>query len=271
MIENLLKLNNEIKLKNPLIHCITNPISINGCANIILAAGARPVMAEHPAEAAAITASASSLMLNLGNITDARMESMPLSLETAREREIPVLLDLVGVSSSPLRMNFAERLLKDGGISILKGNMSELLAMAGCPSHSSGVDAGAEDALTKERLPEICRIFGQMARDRKAVVLATGKEDFVTDGHRFYLVKNGTEMLSHITGTGCMAGALTAAFLAGKKPLEAALLGMVRMGTAGEIAAETSAGPGTFSAQFMDTLYGISDEKLRRRSQIEEI
>ncbi len=121
----------------PLIHCITNPISIHDCANIILAAGARPIMAEHPAEVAEITAVASALMLNLGNITDARIESIQRALKEANRRKIPVLLDLVGVTCSSLRREFARKLLTDGRFAVIKGNISEILAAADLPFHGT--------------------------------------------------------------------------------------------------------------------------------------
>ena len=150
MIKGMLELRKRIKREQPLIHCITNPISIHACANVVLALGARPIMAEHPAEVAQITATAGALMLNLGNITDVRMKSMEISLRTAKENEIPVLLDLVGTACSDLRFHYAKHLMEIGGIAVLKGNMSELLAIAGCPSHSIGVDAGEKDAVTNQ-------------------------------------------------------------------------------------------------------------------------
>ena len=122
----------------PLIHCITNPISIHDCANIILAAGGRPIMAEHPAEVAEITSHAQSLALNLGNITDARMKSMPESLKIAASLHIPVMLDLVGTACSNLRYEFAQKLMNIHMPELLKGNMSELLAMSGQTAHAIG-------------------------------------------------------------------------------------------------------------------------------------
>ena len=108
--------------RQPLIHCITNPISINQCANAILAVGGRPMMAEHPQEVAEITRTAQSLMLNLGNITDARMESILISAETAQEAGIPFLLDAVGIACSTLRRDYVNRLLNTAIPTVIKGN-----------------------------------------------------------------------------------------------------------------------------------------------------
>ena len=116
-------------------------------------------MAEHPAEVTGITASAGALMLNLGNITDARIESMKRSMRTAMENKIPVLLDLVGVACSDLRLDLAKELLSIGHAAVLKGNMSELLAVSGLPSHAIGIDAGAQDALTAENMETVSEVL----------------------------------------------------------------------------------------------------------------
>ena len=298
MRQRILQLRKLIKEEKPLIHCITNPISIHDCANVILAVGARPIMAEHPAEVADITASAGALMLNLGNITDARIESMKRSMRTAMENKIPVLLDLVGVACSDLRLDLARELLRIGHPAVLKGNMSELLAVSGLPSHAIGIDAGAQDALTAENMETVSEVLRAFSRSNQAIVLATGKQDFVTDGERIVLVQNGSAALSGITGTGCMVGALTAAFLPGCEDniakemtdsietgvwsggeiglnersgnyLAAAVLGTALMGIAGEEAEKISRGPGSFQVNLLDEIYGLSDRQLLDLLKIE--
>ena len=298
MRQRILQLRKRIKEEKPLIHCITNPISIHDCANVILAVGARPIMAEHPAEVTGITASAGALMLNLGNITDARIESMKRSMRTAVENKIPVLLDLVGVACSDLRLDLARELLSIGHAAVLKGNMSELLAVSGLPSHAIGIDAGAQDALTAENMETVSEVLRAFSRSNQAIVLATGKQDFVTDGERVVLVQNGSAALSGITGTGCMVGALTAAFLPGCEDniakemtdsieadvwsggemgfnersgnyLAAAVLGTALMGIAGEEAEKISRGPGSFQVNLLDEIYGLSDRQLLDLLKIE--
>ena len=298
MRQRLLQLRKQIKEEKPLIHCITNPISIHDCANVILAVGARPIMAEHPAEVADITASAGALMLNLGNITDARIKSMKRSMRIAMENKIPVLLDLVGVACSSLRLDLARELLSIGHPAVLKGNMSELLAVSGLPSHAIGIDAGAQDALTAENMETVSEVLKAFSRSNQAIVLATGKQDFVTDGERVVLVQNGSAALSGITGTGCMVGALTAAFLPGCEDniakemtdsietgvwsgveiglngrsgnyLAAAVLGTALMGIAGEEAEKISRGPGSFQVNLLDEIYGLSDRQLLDLLKIE--
>ena len=269
MRQELLKLRKQIKEEKPLIHCITNPISIHDCANVILAVGARPIMAEHPAEVTGITDSADALMLNLGNITDARIQSMKRSMRTAMEKNIPVLLDLVGVACSDLRLDLARELLSIGHPAVLKGNMSELLAVSGLPSHAIGIDAGEQDALTAENMEAVSDVLKAFSRNNQAVVLATGKQDFVTDGEQIVLIGNGTPALSGITGTGCMVGALTAAFLPGREYLAAAVLGTALMGIAGEEAEKISRGSGSFQVNLLDEIYGITDEELLERLKVQ--
>ena len=204
MTKDMLELRKKVRQKKPLIHCITNPISIHACANAVLALGARPIMAEHPKEVAQITATAGALMLNLGNITDVRMESMEISLRTAKENDIPVLLDLVGTACSDLRFRYAKHLMEIGGIAVLKGNTSELLSIADCPSHSIGVDAGEKDAVTSQNQREMANIFGQLSKETGAVILASGKKDMVVSASSVYVLSNGDPMLACITGTGCV-------------------------------------------------------------------
>ena len=276
MRQRILQLRKRIKEEKPLIHCITNPISIHDCANVILAVGARPIMAEHPAEVADITASAGALMLNLGNITDARIESMKRSMRTAMENKIPVLLDLVGVACSDLRLDLARELLSIGHPAVLKGNMSELFAVSGLPSHAIGIDAGAQDALTAENMETVSEVLRAFSRNNQAIVLATGKQDFVTDGERVVLVQNGSAALSGITGTGCMVGALTAAYLPASVALAfagtpAALLAAITMGISGEHAASGSRGPGSFQAALLDEVFCMTDSQLQNQAQIRRI
>lgn len=293
-----------IKETQPLIHCITNPISIHDCANVILAAGARPIMAEHPEEVEEITAVSSALMLNLGNITDARMASMQISLREANRRNIPVMLDLVGVTCSALRRRFAEKLFSEGKFAVIKGNISEILAVASLPFHGTGIDAGEEDAVSQENERQSCEAAKKLAGQVGCTVLATGKTDLAASENHAFLVSNGDRELSGITGTGCMVGALTTAYLPAVSssvsfsamsipamsipatPISAtpipevsyapdfydtdlaALLGVVTMGIAGERAVEISRGPGSFQTALLDEIFCLSDEEFAGKAKI---
>lgn len=184
-----------IRAHQPLIHCITNPISIHDCANIVLTTGARPIMAEHPGESAEITAASQALALNLGNITDARIESIANSGATAFTRNIPVILDLVGIGCSRLRREFALDFLKNrktGSPFILKGNMSEILALQKENPTVSGVDVSEQDLRLAESESEAAQRLQALAEEFQAVIFASGKTDIISDNRNTYFLYNGS-------------------------------------------------------------------------------
>jgi len=210
----LSKLRKALREKTPLIHAITNPISINQCANSILSVGAGPIMAEHPKEVRNITLNADALMINLGNITDARIKSIILSAKIASKNNIPFLIDAVGITCSNLRKKLMKKLLKISSPSVVKGNYSEIRALYDFSYTLPGVDA---DASVSEEY--IKAISVKLARKYNTIILASGKTDILTDGTRIILVKNASSYLTRITGTGCMLGALCACFLSVKNDI----------------------------------------------------
>lgn len=254
-----------VRHNQPLIHCITNPISIHQCANGILAVGGRPMMAEHPKEVAEITATADALMLNLGNITDVRMASMQLSAVTAKENGIPIVLDAVGIACSRLRRDYMAMLLSDAIPTVIKGNYSEIYALLTNSYYASGVDA--ENTLD---IPTIDRTAITLARAMKTIILASGKVDIVTDGTYLIHIHNGAPQLSCITGTGCMLGALCATFLSAGDPLKAVTTACAVLGICGE-KAQTAQGNGTFLVNLMDALSNLSDLDVQTNINLEEI
>lgn len=253
-----------VKENRPLIHCITNPISIHQCANAILAVGARPMMAEHPKEVREITESADALLLNLGNITDVRMESMLISAKTAREKGIPLVLDAVGVACSTLRKEFAYELLKVVVPTIIKGNYSEIIALYQKAYYSVGVDTD-----TTLEVDYVSEIAGKLAETYRTVILASGKTDIITDGKRLIYGYNGTPQLATVTGTGCMLGALCAAYLSGSEALEAAMTACTVLGICGELA-QTEEGSGSFMTNLMNMLSVVRDADINKYIVTEE-
>ena len=264
-MKKLHEIRDDVQHKHPLIHCITNPISINQCANAILAVGARPIMAEHPLEVREITKTADALLCNLGNITDARMESMKIALITAKEKEIPTVIDAVGIACSALRREYVKTLLNTAIPTVNKGNYSEILALHRQSYHSPGVDA---DAALDIRTIDHAAV--SLARRLKTILLASGPVDIVTDGTRLYHIRNGTPQLSRITGTGCLQGALCASYLSAKPGLEAVLTGCAVLGICGELA-RTDRGSGTFLCHLMDALSTLTDTELEQHLKLEEI
>lgn len=264
MTDEIINIRKNVEIKKPLIHCITNPISINGCANTILSVGAKPIMAEHPKEVCEITEASDALMLNIGNITDARMESIKLSLKTAKEKEIPVLLDVVGIACSKLRRMYVTELLKTSVPSVIKGNYSEIEALYNAQYHSPGVDAEAS-----LNVSDITKSAKELALEYHTVILATGKTDIITDGTKVFYVKNGTSQLASVTGTGCMLGSLCTAFMASLNPVDATVTACCYFGICGEMA-QTHKGNGSFMVNLMDKLSTLNKEEILKHMNMEE-
>lgn len=271
-----------IQQEAPLIHCITNPISINDCANILLAIGARPIMAEHPDEVAEITAIAKGLALNLGNITDARMASMKISAGAAKDKGIPFVLDLVGLSCSRLRQKYAKELLQIAVPDIIKGNISELRTLLGLPTTPSmGVEAGQKEMVTQENALEYARIFQKQAREYHTLLLATGPIDLVVSSEEAYIIANGSNALASITGTGCMNNVLAGACLAGVHGISsqatnntlAAILSCLLLGIAGENIQDIylNQGPGSFHYSLMDSISKLTPQTIAKQCNITKL
>lgn len=271
-----------IQQEAPLIHCITNPISINDCANILLAIGARPIMAEHPEEVAEITAIAKGLALNLGNITDARMASMKISAGVAKDKGIPFVLDLVGLSCSQLRQKYAKKLLQIAVPDIIKGNISELRTLLGLPTTPGmGVEAGQKEMVTQENALEYAKIFQKQAREYHTVLLATGPIDLVVSSEEAYIIANGSNALASITGTGCMNNVLAGACLAGVHGISsqatnntlAAILSCLLLGIAGENIQDIylNQGPGSFHYSLMDSISQLTPQTITRQCHITKL
>lgn len=271
-----------IQQEAPLIHCITNPISINDCANILLAIGARPIMAEHPDEVAEITAIAKGLALNLGNITDARMASMKISAGAAKDKGIPFVLDLVGLSCSRLRQKYAKELLQIAVPDIIKGNISELRTLLGLPTTPGmGVEAGQKEMVTKENALEYARIFQKQAREYHTLLLATGPIDLVVSSEEAYIIANGSNALAYITGTGCMNNVLAGACLAGVHGISsqatnntlAAILSCLLLGIAGENIQDIylNQGPGSFHYSLMDSISKLTPQTIAQQCNITKL
>lgn len=253
-----------VRSRYPLIHCITNPISITQCANTILAAGARPIMAEHPSEVREITETADALMLNLGNITDARMKSIRIALQTAKEKKIPVVLDAVGIACSKLRRDYLAELLSIHSPTVIKGNYSEICALHSRAYHAAGVDAQSTLGMST-----VIRAAQELAQKHHAAILASGKADIVTDGVTLRQICNGTSQLSTVTGTGCMLGALCGAYLSVASGMDAAAAACAVMGISGQMA-QTEKGSGSFMVRLMDALSTLTDKELENLIDLEE-
>lgn len=234
--------------ENRLIHCITNPVSMNQCANAVLSLGARPIMAEHPDEVTEITRTASSLLLNLGNITDARITSMRFALREANSKGIPVTLDAVGVACSSMRKTLAKLLMTFGRFTVIKGNYSEIMALYDDTYRAAGVDA--KDGIDTERV-KTAEL--ELSKTNNTIVVATGKTDLIASGGDITSVEGGVPQMSRVTGTGCMLGAIIATYLADKNDAQSVIDACSFFKRCGE-KAQTDKGNGTFMVNLLDAI-----------------
>lgn len=270
--QKVVRLLNRLKNKKPLIHNITNYVTVNDCANILLAIGASPIMADDLKEAADITSIASALVINIGTLNERTIESMIASGKRANELNIPVVLDPVGAGASSFRNETTKRILEEIKISVLRGNMSEIKFIAGLESETKGVDASESDL--KSDSDEGVRVAKYLAKRFNCTVAITGVFDIVSDGEKSVTIENGTKMLSNVTGTGCMTTALVGGYLGACETKEdlfiAAVSGIVSMGICGEIAEERAGniGLGSFHMAIIDAVSNLDEDALLNRSKI---
>ena len=259
------ELQNEIKKEKPLVHAITNPISINQCANTAISMGAMPIMAEHPNEVEEITRTARALLLNLGNITEVRMQSIKLSSKVAVKENIPIIIDAVGVACSTLRYNFLSKMLKDIIPTLIKGNYSEIYALDNTTYRSNGVNAESD-----LRIEKVGESAVKLAKKYHCLILATGETDIVTDGKRMFYIHNGHPRLSSVTGTGCMLGMLCSVFLSVHTDIQAVCMATAMLGICGE-QASIQQGNGSFMTGLMDNLSLLTDTDFENAVRMEEV
>jgi hydroxyethylthiazole kinase len=254
---------NRIKETKPLVHHITNWVTIYDCANIVRAVGALPVMAHAKEEAADMAGIASALVLNIGTLTTELIESMKIAGKAANKSGIPIVLDAVGVGATKLRDDKAMELLNELKIDIIKGNASEIARLAGQDVQTKGVEATEVEA----NLVEIAKMLSDK---EDSTVVITGKEDIISGKGEVYIVKNGHPMMGSIVGTGCMAASVIGSFAAVESNYaKAAASALSCFGIAGELAAKKAKGPGTFKECFYDEIYNLDKQTIDRMEKIE--
>lgn len=246
----------QIRHKKPLLHHITNFVVMNDTANVTLHVGALPVMAHAKEEVADMVSMAGALVLNPGTLTPRWVDSMMIAGRKANRLDIPIVLDPVGAGATPLRTESNLRLLKELKIAVVRGNSGEIGALTGL----GGVVKGVESVVEVEDPVAVAKA---LAQEYELTVAITGARDIISDGERVMAVDNGHPMLKTITGTGCMATTMIAAFAAVEDDyLLAATGGLVSFGLAAEIAALQAQGPGSFKVALFDALYNLSREQL---------
>ena len=255
---NIVKLYQKIKQQRPIIHCITNAVTVNDCANILLAAGASPTMAHHPLEVEEITAGTQALICNLGAIAD--YEAMEKAGKVADSLGHAIVIDPVGVSGSSYRREKCQALIEEIHPTCIRGNYSEIRALMEHRSTVSGVDSG-DKSLNIEGMK-------QYAKECHVILIASGEKDIITDGAETYFCENGDAKMAQITGSGCMSSVMLGAFLGVEQSVQSAAACCAFVGIAGEIAAEKTdacgGGTMTFRNQFIDEISLMTPEKMGR-------
>ncbi len=263
-----------VRARSPLVHNITNYVTVNDCANMVLACGASPIMADDAAEVEDITSLCAGLNLNIGTLNSRTIPSMLLAGHTAHRLGRPVVLDPVGAGASHLRTETALRLLREVKPTVIRGNISEMRTLAVGSGTTKGVDADASDKITEETLDRAVAFVKSFAARTGAVIAVTGAIDIVADSQRAFCIRNGHPMMSAVTGTGCQLSALTAAFCAANpdKLLEAAAAAVCAMGLAGEVAHSRLTkrdGSATYRNYIIDAIYNMTPEQLEEGARYE--
>lgn len=247
-----------VKKQRPLVHHLTNFVTANDCANIVLALGASPVMAVDPGEVQDIAGAAAAVVINLGTLNSAIVDSMLKAGKEANRRAIPVVLDPVGVGATKLRKAVFNKIAETVQLSVVRGNMSEIKALLGFDEAGRGVDSTADES-------EGCILAQQLAKKLDCVIALTGKMDVIANKESYVQISNGTPMLAGITGTGCMATSLVACCCAVGNVFTGAAAGVAIMGVAGEIAQRSlrpGEGLGTFKIRIFDAVSTLKSEVL---------
>ena len=262
-----------VRERAPLVQCITNFVTVNDCANIILAAGGSPSMADDVREAAEAVRGSAALVCNLGAI--AAVDAMVSAGKTANELGKPVVLDPVAAGNTALRRQESGRLLAGVKFAAIRGNASEIRALARGELTGSGVDVSGEDAVTDATLPRTVETARLLAKQTGAVVAVSGPIDVVTDGGQTILLRNGCATMARITGSGCMLTSMLGAFCGADPghPFEATCAAIAAMGVAGDLAEErrlrNGTGNATFRTDLIDAVFNLTEEQLNGRVRYE--
>ena len=251
-----------IRAQAPLVHNITNYVVMNSTANALLALGASPVMAHAVEEVEEMVRISRALVINIGTLSASWIAAMSVAARTASRQGIPIVLDPVGCGATAFRTHTALELLDAARPSVIRGNASEIRALARSTGGTKGVDSlhapeeVLDDALT-------------LSRSLGCVVYVSGPTDIVVAGERVARIHNGDPLMARVTGMGCTASAVTGACVAVEADaFEAAVQAMLTMGVAGELAAAKAAGPGSFQMHFFDTLHGLQETTLQQRARL---
>ena len=258
----------------PLVHNITNYVTVNDVANVILACGGSPILSDEPKDVFDITSICGGLNINIGTLNVRTIEGMFAAGKRANELGHKVLLDPVGAGASALRTDTAVSLIKEIQFDVIRGNISEIKTLALGSGTTKGVDADVADAVSEDNLDSAVAFAKDFAKKMDCVIAITGAIDLVTDGESCYVIRNGRPEMGKITGTGCQLSGMMTAFLVANpdKPLEAAAAAVCAMGLAGEIGfghMQEGDGNSTYRNRIIDAVYNMDAETLDKGAKYE--
>lgn len=266
-----------VRRKTPVVHSITNYVTVNDCANMILAAGGAPIMADDAAEVEQIVALSSALVINIGTLNARTVESMLAAGKRANALNIPVVLDPVGAGASDLRNETLRTLLQHVRFAVIKGNSSEIRFLAGEKATARGVDADQASLVSEDNLAAAARMAADLGAATGAVVIVSGRIDIVAHARGAWAVSNGDPLMTRVTGTGCMTAAIVGCCV-GAAPSElpqACLCAVCAMGVAGEVASENMAavggGTGTYRTLLLDAMSSLDGPAITCRANVKHI
>ncbi|MCU6746373.1 MULTISPECIES: hydroxyethylthiazole kinase [Lachnospiraceae] len=264
----------QVRKTAPLVHNITNYVTVNDVANILLACGGSPIMSDEAEDVEDITSICGGLNINIGTLHKTSIEGMFKAGRKANVLGHPVLLDPVGAGASALRTNTALRLLKEIQLTAIRGNMSEIRTLANGSGTTKGVDADIADIVKEENLEEAVAFVKKFADETKTIIAVTGAIDLVSDGKQCYVIRNGRPEMGKVTGTGCQLSGMMTAYLTAnpENHLEAAAAAVCAMGLAGEIGFGYMCkgdGNATYRSRIIDAVYNMTGEELERGAKYE--
>lgn len=263
-----------VKKKTPLIHCITNYVTVNDVANVLLACGGSPIMSDEPNDVEDITSICNGIDINIGTLNMRSIEAMHKAGKKAAELHHTLLLDPVGAGASRLRTETAVSLMEELPFDAIRGNVSELKALALGSTTTKGVDADAADAVSDANLDTMVAFTKNYAKTTGSIIAITGAIDLVADADRCFVIRNGRPEMGKITGTGCQLSGLMAAYIAANpdRPLEAAAAAVCLMGLAGETGwsrMREGDGNSTYRNRIIDAIYNMDGETLEKGAKYE--
>ncbi len=262
MREDIAEMMRIVRERTPLVHHITNYVTVNDCANACICAGAAPVMTDEALDVPGIVRISSAVVLNIGTLNRRTVASMRIAADEARRADVPLVVDPVGAGATAYRTETARELIK-GGVDVIKGNGGEIAVLAGMSGEVRGVDSVSDSGGDAA---------AALAVSAGCIAAATGPTDYVSDGRTSYAVGNGCGLMERVSGTGCMAASLVGAYTgACGVSAEAVTAALTVFAVAGEIAGEGSPGPGTFRMRLLDALEGLRPEDILERADVRRI